>query len=339
MQPLVSILIPCFNAEKWIGQAIESALAQTWAEKEVILVDDGSSDGSLAIIKSFGDRIRFETGPNRGGNVARNRLLDLARGDWLQYLDADDFLLPNKVTDQMEFVKQNPHADIVFSRVIQESRTTGTVRQSVAGEPPALDPWILLVLWELPQTGAVLYRKEAVTSVGGWKVDQPCCQEHELYLRLLLNDRKFVYSSSVGAVYRQWSYGSVSTRDIAQVCQRRLEIVKQAEDFLRKSERLMPARLWAINHARFEVARLLWRFDRESAVKTASLIRESQPQFVPGGPYARIRYSAKYRLGYRLLGFRHLETLADRFRIFAIRRRDGKLSEVIAGPGVPWSGF
>jgi len=61
MTPFVSILIPCYNAQRWVGQAIESALLQTWAEKEVIVVDDGSTDRSLDIIKSFGDRIKWET--------------------------------------------------------------------------------------------------------------------------------------------------------------------------------------------------------------------------------------------------------------------------------------
>jgi glycosyltransferase involved in cell wall biosynthesis len=81
---LVSILIPCYNAERWVAQAIETALAQAWPEKEIIVVDDGSQDGSLEVIKRFANRIRWETGPNRGGNVARNRLLELARGEWLQ---------------------------------------------------------------------------------------------------------------------------------------------------------------------------------------------------------------------------------------------------------------
>ena len=63
---LVSILIPCYNAERWIAQAIESALAQTWPEKEVIVVDDGSTDDSLEVIKSFDDRIRWETVPTVG---------------------------------------------------------------------------------------------------------------------------------------------------------------------------------------------------------------------------------------------------------------------------------
>ena len=99
MKPFVSILIPCFNAERWIGIAIESALAQTWRMREIIVIDDGSTDGSREIIRSFGDRIRFEARPNRGGNATRNQLLALSRGDWLQYLDADDYLLPEKIEE------------------------------------------------------------------------------------------------------------------------------------------------------------------------------------------------------------------------------------------------
>ncbi len=73
MSELVSILIPCYNAERWIAQAIESALSQTWVDKEVIVVDDGSTDRSLDVIRSFGDRIRSEAGTHRGGNGTRNR--------------------------------------------------------------------------------------------------------------------------------------------------------------------------------------------------------------------------------------------------------------------------
>src|SRR5262245_58403046 len=108
MDRLVSILIPCYNAERWISEAIESALAQTWAAKEVIVVDDGSTDRSLDIIRKFDGRIRWETGPNRGGGRARNRLLELASGEWLQYLDADDYLLPEKIAAQMQFVTAHP---------------------------------------------------------------------------------------------------------------------------------------------------------------------------------------------------------------------------------------
>ena len=118
--PLVSILIPCYNAEQWVGQAIESALAQTWRDKEVLVVDDGSTDGSLEIIRSHGDRIRFESGPNRGANVARNRLLELSHGEWLQYLDADDYLLDDKISGQLASVPNRNSADVIFSPMTME---------------------------------------------------------------------------------------------------------------------------------------------------------------------------------------------------------------------------
>src|SRR5262245_44085768 len=114
MAPLVSILIPCYNAERWVGQAIESALAQTWPVKEVIVVDDGSQDRSLSVIESFANRIRWQAGPNRGGNVARNELLELAQGTWLQFLDADDYLLPEKIAKQAVFLEGHPDTDVVF---------------------------------------------------------------------------------------------------------------------------------------------------------------------------------------------------------------------------------
>ena len=95
--PMVSILIPCYNAQAWVRQSVESALNQTYPHKEVIVVDDGSTDGSLAVLREFGNSIQLETGPNRGGNAARNRLLALSKGKWLSYLDADDYLLPDKI--------------------------------------------------------------------------------------------------------------------------------------------------------------------------------------------------------------------------------------------------
>src|SRR5258708_3350067 len=120
MGPLVSILIPCYNAEGWIAQAIESALQQTWPEKEIIVVDDGSTDNSLAIIRQFDPNIHWESRPNLGGNAARNRLLELARGEWLQYLDADDYLLPEKVSRQVQFVLSHSECDVVYSPVAWE---------------------------------------------------------------------------------------------------------------------------------------------------------------------------------------------------------------------------
>src|SRR5256885_8166094 len=231
---LVSILIPCFNAEGWVAQAIESALSQTWPEKEVILVDDGSTDASLTIIKTFGDRIRWESGPNRGSNVARNRLLELAHGDWLQYLDADDYLLPEKIACQMEFIAANPAADVVFGPATIEHWANGSARRVLLPIPEPHDLWILLARWYLPQTGAALWRKQAMVDVGGWKSDQPCCQEHELYLRLLMAGKRFAYCEHNGAIYRHWGEHTLWRANVPEVHRQRLKIEQSLENFLRE---------------------------------------------------------------------------------------------------------
>jgi glycosyltransferase involved in cell wall biosynthesis len=304
-RPLVSILIPCYNAEQWIKQSIDSALAQTWPEKEVIVVDDGSTDHSLEIIKKFSGRIRWETGPNRGGNVARNRLLELSRGEWLQYLDADDYLAPNKVANQILFLSSTPPTDLVFGPVTMEYVSIHEPRQAIFAIPKPHDPWILLARWYLPQTGASLWRKSAIRDVGGWKTDQPCCQEHELYLRLLMAGKRLAFCPLNGAVYRQWSELTVCKRDKSEVHRQRLQIEKRAEEFLRNRGELTGQRQQAINQARFEIARLAWLYDQVFAEQIMEIIRKTKSGFNPSGEAA----PSSYRLIYRLLGFQPAERL------------------------------
>src|SRR5882724_6628365 len=92
---LVSIVIPCFNAERFLTETLESAFLQTYPHTEIIVIDDGSTDGTARIIRSYATRLIAEFGPNRGASAARNRGTALARGEFLQYLDADDLLPPN----------------------------------------------------------------------------------------------------------------------------------------------------------------------------------------------------------------------------------------------------
>lgn len=306
MPPKVSILIPCYNAEQWIAQAIQSALDQTYPDKEVIIVDDGSSDRSLDIIKSFGDRICWETRPNQGGNAARQRLLELSTGEWLQYLDADDHLLPNKVKQQVQFLTQTPNADVVYSPNILEYHQGDRIWQEVDPIPEPHDPWILLTRWFLPQTGSPLWRKQAIIDVGGWKLDQPCCQENELYLRLLMAKKKFEYFSGTGSVYRQWSESTVCKRDKSETYRQRLIIKDRAEEYLHGNGELTEPRQMAINQARFECARLIWLFDPKWANQIMNCVMSRDPKFVPFSHAA----PNHYRIVYQLCGFHTAEKLA-----------------------------
>jgi glycosyltransferase involved in cell wall biosynthesis len=103
MTPLVSILIPAYNAERWIAETLRSALSQTWPNKEIIVVDDGSTDRTLSIARRFEARsLKVLSQPNQGASSARNTALGLSQGDYIQWLDADDLLAPNKIAEQME---------------------------------------------------------------------------------------------------------------------------------------------------------------------------------------------------------------------------------------------
>jgi glycosyltransferase involved in cell wall biosynthesis len=103
MQPLVSILIPAFNAEEWIADTINSALGQTCPRKEIIIVDDGSTDQTLSIAQQFASRdVCVLTQSNQGAAATRNKAFSVCQGEYIQWLDADDLLAPDKVQKQVE---------------------------------------------------------------------------------------------------------------------------------------------------------------------------------------------------------------------------------------------
>lgn len=102
MNALVSIIIPAYNSEKWIKHTIESALSQTWKNKEIIVVDDGSTDKTFEITKQYeSTQLKVISQENKGACAARNNALNIAQGEYIQWLDADDLLAPNKIEVQL----------------------------------------------------------------------------------------------------------------------------------------------------------------------------------------------------------------------------------------------
>ena len=309
---LVSILIPCYNTERWVAKAIESALAQTWPNKEVIVVNDGSTDGSLTIIRSFGDRIRWETGPNRGGNVARNQLLTMAQGEWLQYLDADDYLLPDKIASQLADEPAFPRADLLYSPMTLEHWRDGRqVNRELLSIPQPHDLWVLMARWQFPGTHAVLLRREMVAEVGGWKPDQPCCQEHELFLRLLNSGSRFAFCPRPGAIYRQWSDSTVCKRSPMLSITKRLELLTKLESLVSAKGLMTRDRMDALAQSRLECARVMYQYDREAAISVAKRLRSVHSNFrVPPAT----AFPSSYRTAYRLFGFAGAEWIGARLR-------------------------
>ena len=213
--PLVSIVIPCWNAERTIGEAIESALSQTYPKIEVIVIDDGSSDASLDAVTSFGSRVRWETGPNRGGSAARNRGLALATGSLVQFLDADDLLNAHKLEVQADRAGVNERSRLLCDRRVHPADQPAM--QTVICVPQAQDGFATALDHIISASGPV-YQKRLLDRLGGYREDLPNCQDYELHLRLALYGCTFVripevlltirrnrmsVSSDLASIYRQ----------------------------------------------------------------------------------------------------------------------------------------
>lgn len=185
MNPLVSIIIPCFNAADCVSEAIESALNQTYRNIEVIVIDDGSTDASLEKIAAYEGRIHFETGPNRGACAARNRGLELARGDLIQFLDADDLLDSNKLERQAL-----PALASRDTLVFCDARTVGQFHPHHVRREAIRDSLIFMLRGGL-QTSAALHQRWWLEKVKGFRLDLPCAQERDLQLRIAAEGVKF----------------------------------------------------------------------------------------------------------------------------------------------------
>jgi glycosyltransferase involved in cell wall biosynthesis len=306
-KPFISIAIPCFNSARWLGQAIESALAQTWPEKEVIVVDDGSTDGSAEVARRFNDRIQLIITENRGGNRARNRALEAARGEWVQYLDADDFLEPEKIAQQFAESDQGRDADVLYSPVWVEEPKSAT--RELTKIDTSLDLSSQWVGWQMPQTGGALWRKSALQAIGGWKEDQPCCQEHELYLRALQAGLRFRFTPTPHAVYRIWSDDTVCRRNPRQVIQVKTALIDRFRDWLIRGGQWTESHRQIAGKACFEMARSLAKYDLAEA-EAYLHERQAKDLLVLRGPSAPM----SYQLAYRLLGFPRAERLAATLR-------------------------
>jgi glycosyltransferase involved in cell wall biosynthesis len=189
MQPLVSIIIPCYNAEKFVEEAITSALSQTYPNVEVIVVDDGSGDRSLEVIQTFKDRIRYEVTPNRGACAARNLGLQLSQGEYIQFLDADDVLVSTKLERQVPRLISG-EADLVFCKgyIFGDGRAKRP-KKSTIKSPVGIDPFIYCLNQGLSTEGP-LHRRTCLEKVGGFTEGLPRAQEYDLHLRLAATNIK-----------------------------------------------------------------------------------------------------------------------------------------------------
>lgn len=180
----VSVVIPLFNAVDLICDTVGTVLAQTWKDWELIVVDDGSTDGSGEVVKSFGQRLRYYAFENGGVAKARNRGIALARGRYLALLDHDDLWAPAKLERQVEVLDRRPDVGLVTTGIAHIERDGTPKLDAPAG--PSSRFYQLFVKGFGPTPSTVMIRRTAIEQAGGFdeRFSSAGMDDHELWPRL-----------------------------------------------------------------------------------------------------------------------------------------------------------
>lgn len=217
-EPKVSILIPLYNSEEYIAETIDSCLNQTYENIEIIIVDDGSTDSGLSIARQYESKyehIKVDVQKNSGAPVARNRAFALSTGDFIQYLDADDILHPDKIRLQMEVLLEESDRTIVFGRlgVFQKEikstvwKDTPVYKNYDDSKQFLLDLWesgrgVFTVLWLIP--------RRLIEESGGWDESLARNQDGEFFARVAFIASKVLFVKNSISYYRTDNENSIS---------------------------------------------------------------------------------------------------------------------------------
>ena len=286
--PLVSIVIPCHNAEPWVADAIKSALAQTYSPTEVLVVDDGSTDGSREIIRSFGEDIKFKFIDHHGAAHARNRGMQMTSGEFIQFLDADDILFPHCVTRKIE-VALHENADVVYSGsfFFNLEANAGTYESHAPSEND-LPSLVAHIIRSSLVTTILLCRRDRLTKLGGFNEELTNGQEHELLLRLALTGAKFAYVSKALSCNRiRHNFDSITS--VTQRHPDRLEeLFSRFETMVKNADLWLPpvraALGWRFHRAGVDFMAL---HNRERAIAMFNKARVIEPDYIAELPLSR----------------------------------------------------
>ncbi len=221
--PRVSVVIPAMNSEKFIREAIESVLGQSYPNVECIVVDDGSTDATREIAGSF-DGVICLRQDNLERSAARNRGIDISSGAYISFLDSDDLLTPDKIGDQVAFLEERRGYDAVYSKAAyfrgeKENGTFAVKRQTSEGD-------ILenLLYGNFITVNSPLFRKTAAVRVNGFNTSLARNEDWDFFLRLAISGVKFGFIDKCHALCRQ--HDSNTSRDALGMHEAKWKVIK-----------------------------------------------------------------------------------------------------------------
>ena len=220
--PTVSVIIPAHNAERFIADSVQSALAQTFTDLEVIVLDDGSADCTVARAAAFGDRVRVYRQANGGVARARNTGVALARGEWIAFLDSDDVWLPAKIERQLA---SSPAALTFTDRFNFGERGDLAELQSAVTPMQGGDIFEALLLQNFITATSVMIRRDLFERYGGFDTTLNGTEDWDLWLRVAA-DHPIGFCPEPLVRYRLHA-GGIS-RNFARMNRERLEVIRRA---------------------------------------------------------------------------------------------------------------
>lgn len=213
---LVSILIPCYNSEVYISETIQSALNQTWPNIEIIIVDDGSSDESYTIAKSFESyNVKVYQQQNSGTCVARNLAFEKSSGDYIQYLDADDLLALDKIEQQMQLFEEYGNKIIcsgIWGRFYRSRKDVQWEEQTINQDYSSPVNW-LVDSWNgngMAQTSVWLSPRHLIKKTGPWDESLLINQDGEFFSRVLMHAQAIKFAPEACVYYRSGNAHSIT---------------------------------------------------------------------------------------------------------------------------------
>ena len=181
--PKVSVIIPTYNRASLISRAVDSVLAQTFKDYEVIIIDDGSKDNTKEVLESYTGRVKYIYQNNGGISVARNRGIEESNGKYIAFLDSDDYWAPEKLEMQAKILDENPKVGIVYVRmpiVNEKGEVLGMKPNGISGK----NFQELLRVWGDLPTSSVMTRRECFDRVGVFDENLPPMEDIDMWLRI-----------------------------------------------------------------------------------------------------------------------------------------------------------
>ena len=315
--PLVSIITPCYNSERWISETLESALNQTWPNKEMIVVDDGSSDRSFEIARSFEPRgVKVIKQENSGASVARNRALQDAQGDYIQYLDADDLLAPDKIELQINRLSREESGRIAacaWARFYDEPENGEFVVDSLWKDHSPVE-W-LVTSWtngSMMATGAWLVPRAVAERAGSWDETRCPIDDAEYFTRVILSSSGVSFCEEAREYYRSGISDTLSKQSSSEMLNATYRAIERCTGQLLARE--------DSPRTRRACAAFFQRYIYDVYPQVPALVRQAEEKVISlGGSDVTYNGSMKIRLLTGLVGWK----AAKRINRFSHRLRSG----------------